>query len=114
MVVNNPYESPSPHANVVPSPWIGIVLRVLAVVLWLIDLLAIAMVWSILTMPENVERRASNPSLFYGLAIIGLAMPLLGIAFLGTALWRRSVRFLLAGLLSFLPLGALAIYRAVS
>jgi hypothetical protein len=108
---DNPYESPSKLIDAVPSPFLGIGFKVVAVAVWLFDVLLIMGCWTALTHPVNVQRRLDRPTFFYGLVAAALILPVLGIAFIGAAAWFRSWRILGGGLLTFLPIGAYVIYH---
>jgi hypothetical protein len=109
-VDTNPYQSPPPDAS--RNSKLGIILlRLLAIGLWLICLLFAWGVCSALTRPENVERASSNPLRFWGLALAVFGLPCIGLLLLGIASWLRSRWLLIAGLAAFLPAICLTLAR---
>jgi hypothetical protein len=102
-LTTNPFASPQQSAQP-PIQRGRIVLRFLAVLLWVAVGILAASTALALTTPEMNDRFERAPALFVTIVIVGLGLPLIGISLLGLSLWRRSRWPAIAGVAAFLPL----------
>jgi hypothetical protein len=110
---SNPYASPKPEGNA--SPYLArLLLRFVAVFLWLTSLFLVLGIVSIWNRPEIAARTADNPSLAAVVWAAGMILPALGFAILGLASWRRRWGLALLGLLAgFMPLVTFIAFFAI-
>ena len=88
-------------------------LRFVAVCLWLVSLCMIYGMVSTWNRPELAARRAENPTLATVVYVVGMALPALGFALLGFACWLRRWTIFATGSCAFLPLVLFVTYHWV-
>jgi hypothetical protein len=98
---DNPYASPSLTADKAPR---GLFLYLVAIACWLLAILPLVGIVVIIGDPKTIARFQSNPILATTVTLVGFGCPSLGLALLGLASWRRSLRLLVAAFGGFLPL----------
>lgn len=106
----NPYASPGHDGS---KMRVGtLLLKLVALCLWLLSLflvLGIATTWN---RPEIVERSKQAPTLAAVIWVVGFVLPAAGFALLGFASWFRRRSIALVGCCTFLPLVLFFLYFA--
>jgi hypothetical protein len=111
-MVQNPYESPAPSAKPPVRPS-RLLFRILAIFFWLLSLLTVWAFLSVVSLPQNLERRTSDPALFWGLCAIMFALPAIGLVLLGIASWWRVRWLAYVGIAAFGPIILATIYGLI-
>lgn len=109
----NPYESPTSSAEPPARRGRILLFRVLAVPLWVFSFYLLIAFWMVRTTPRYIERRTSDPALFWWASISLLVLPAFGIAVLGIASWWRLRRIAYVGLAFFAPIIVTVLYLAI-
>jgi hypothetical protein len=102
-VASNPYESPAPDAG--QHSTLATALRYLvAIAFWLASLLPVLAYFLIASRPDIVAKRDANLPMCVAVCGTMFALPAIGLALFGAAIWRRSKWLALAGSAGFLPI----------
>ena len=112
----NPFEPPN-EVNERPKPravkwWLAVLLKLVAIGLWVMALILVAASWDVLNRPELIPNRIFSPGLFWATAVVTFGLPVTSLLLFGIASWRRSKPFAYAGLgaIGLIPLYILCIF----
>src|SRR5438132_8216483 len=100
----NPYASPVPAERSRARGLGRLLLRFVAICLWLASLFLVLGIVTNWNRPEITARSAQNPILAAVIWVVGFVLPAVGFALLGFASWRRRWTLALIGVASFIPL----------